>query len=99
MICFHGSGELVTQFASDGACADKLLEHFSKFFNTLQTQKREDFFDIGRNFLLADFDVGGEEVAYGGAVRRALAHAVRYGSACHGDGHTCDCGGVHQFFV
>ena len=54
---------------------------------------------------MADFDVGGEEVADGGAVRGAfaerkvVAHAVGYGGTCLCDGHACNCGGEHELFV
>ena len=105
MVLFHRGGELVSHFAGDGACADEFAEHCCKFFDVFESQQREDFFDIGRNFLLADFDVGGEEIPYGGAVRdscverEVIAHSVRYGGACLRDGHAGDCRGEHEFFV
>ena len=105
MVLFHRGSELVSHFAGDGACADELAEHFPKFFGVFEPQEREDFFDVLRDELVADFEIGGEEVPDGGAVRDAcvecevVAHSMRYGGACLRDGHAGDCRGEHEFFV
>ena len=54
---------------------------------------------------MTNFDICSEKISDGRTVRNAcverevVAHAVRYGGACHGDGHACNCRGEHEFFV
>ena len=104
-VYLHGGGELVAHFARNLAFAYEPFEHRGEIGGAFEAQECQNALDIFGILLFADFHVGREEVADGGAVRHTLVqrevvtHAVRYGGARVRDGHARDGRSEHEFFV